>query len=407
MSRVSTQSGTAARGQHLSDLTARLLRDEPALRPSFDFGPLVYQGQGCGPSLLITDHSEFLRPRPLNSRRDYGMALLAEPGDVVIVRNRDKAYEAYLDRHLGISEVTYLAALGPVKDPLAVMARTTSLLSKRLVRLADGGLTLKACVTTENTWLLAKHLGVLAGQAMYVSGPTPQLLQRTDDDDWFRDLARKVVGDTGMSPILRGYDPAAAAAQSGPTVHLWVPQIGDGLPFVEGVFEDRLRSGQGTFIGTGASILSDGMQAQLSAQATQIATVFQALGFYGVCSLDAVVSLTPDGAEAIHWSACRGYWGDISISMTLAKRLNGGQLPLGFLVVRACRPALARMTTNDCLALFDDLLLCKGEQEEGLIIALPPPGPGGLCIHLLGIGSTANLIDLIIKEARLRLQQIV
>jgi hypothetical protein len=59
--------------------------------------------------------------------------------------------------------------------------------------------------------------------------------------------------------------------------------------------------------------------------------------------------------------------------MTLAKTLNGGALPDGFLVVQEVRHDFSEAKTADCLTLFDDLLFRKGQQEKGLIMTAPQP----------------------------------
>lgn len=477
MSRVFHHIGDVTSGQQLSDLTARLLRDEPALRSSRDFGPFVYQGKGGGPSLIIGDLSEIpLMPHVLNAQRDYRMALLARPADIVIVRDRDTTYEEYLASHLGISDVTYLEAPRSFNGPVAVAARKSLDLSHKLMQLADNGLTLNTYFTTQTTWRLAKYLGDAVCRAMHVCGPSPRLSQRVNDKLWFTDVTRQLIGKTATPPTMRGYNLAAAAAKiayfarrsdrvvakipnsagsagnvtflsadiatkseqalrsmlnarlaatgwtgqfpilvgvwdsdvrCSPSVQLWVPHRSDGLPYTEGVFEQRTRNVDAAFIGASLSALPPAMQARLSEEAVMIATVFQALGYYGRCSFDAVIHSNSDGEDDIHWIECNGRWGGVSIPMTLAMRLNGGTMPEGFLVVQEYRKDLARLTTQDCLMLFDDLLFCKGHQEEGLIITSPPSGRDGLSVNLLGIGSTPHLADLLIKEAMSRLRSVV
>ena len=75
-------------------LVAELLESEPALLSSLDFGPRVAQGIGDGPFLLIGDQSEISLLAPTQKTRlDYRMALLAKPGDSVLVRQQVPDFE--------------------------------------------------------------------------------------------------------------------------------------------------------------------------------------------------------------------------------------------------------------------------------------------------------------------------
>ena len=60
----------------------------------------------------------------------------------------------------------------------------------------------------------------------------------------------------------------------------------------------------------------------------QLALLFQALGYYGRCSFDAIVYGTSLNDARIHWIECNGQWGGFSIQMALANRLSGaGERP--------------------------------------------------------------------------------
>lgn len=457
------------------DLAARLLRDEPALRSSLDFGPFVQQGQGSGPALIIGDQAEIpLLRNAFNTRRDYRMALLAKPSDVVIVRQRDTAYEHYLDSHLGVSNVTYLAPANPRNAPISILARTDSALSGKLGKLAGSGFTLNTYFTTQNSWRLAQHLGEGTKLQTQVSGPSARVSQRANDKLWFTDLTRQLFGNTATPPTMSGYTITAAAAEivylakscdqvvakipdsagsagnvtfcssdiagnseramqhilrsrleatgwkdtfpiligvwerdvlCSPSVQLWIPQPEAGAPICEGVFEQHTRTTEAAFIGAAISTLPSELQSTLSAEAITIASVLQALGYFGRCSFDAVIHKTQGGANEIHWIECNGRWGGVSIPMTLAKTLNEGTLPDGFLVVQEVRHDFPEANTAECLTLFDDLLFRKGQQNEGLIMTAPPTSSGSLSINLLAIGHTASQSELLIEEALARLSK--
>jgi len=475
MRQPSKQSDLTTVRQPALDLAARLLRDEPALRSSLDFGRFVQQGQGFGPTLIIGDQAEIpLLRDALTTRRDYRMALLAKPTDVVIVRQQDIAYEHYLESHLGISNVTYLAPANPGNAPIAVLARTDNDLSGKIGKLAGSGFTLNTYFTTQNSWRLAQHLGESAKQLTQVSGPSARVSKRANDKLWFTDLTRQLFGKTATPPTMSGYTIAAAAAEivylakscdqvvakipdsagsagnftfrsadiagnseramqhilrarleatgwkdtfpiligvwerdvlCSPSVQLWIPQPESGTPICEGVFEQHTRNTEAAFIGAAISTLPSEMQGTLSAEAITIASVLQALGYFGRCSFDAVIHKTQDGANEIHWIECNGRWGGVSIPMTLAKTLNEGTLPDGFLVVQEERHDFPEAKTAECLTLLDDLLFRKGQQEEGLIMTAPPTGSGSFAVNLLALADTASQAGFLIEKALARLRK--
>ncbi|MFA5503801.1 MAG: hypothetical protein WC423_00140 [Vulcanimicrobiota bacterium] len=109
---------------------------------------------------------------------------------------------------------------------------------------------------------------------------------------------------------------------SSPSVQLWIPLRGRGLPIVEGLFEQVLTGELGRF--AGARSLSDGSVPTdvLVHEATLLAVFYQLLGYYGRCSLDAIVEKTRSGKTRVRWIECNGRWGGTSIPMTLLKRLG-------------------------------------------------------------------------------------
>src|SRR5439155_10104273 len=66
-----------------------------------------------------------------------------------------------------------------------------------------------------------------------------------------------------------------------PSVQLWVPQRGDGLPVVEGVFSQVLKGARGTFVGAAPTWLPIEWQQRLADEAARLASLFQELGFFG------------------------------------------------------------------------------------------------------------------------------
>ena len=191
-----------------------LLDGEPALLTSLNFGPRVAQGIGDGPSLLIGDQSEIaLLTSAQVSRLEYRMALLAKPGDSVLVRRQVRDFENYLVDNLGQDNVTYLHGRADDPRPVTQQARTSGKMLEMLARSADrsGGLTLKPYLTTGHSWRLAQTLGEATKCCIHVCGPSPRLAQRVNDKLWFGQFARRILGDHATPPTCAAYGPAAAA----------------------------------------------------------------------------------------------------------------------------------------------------------------------------------------------------
>ncbi len=196
-------------------IAERLVADEPALLGSLDFGPWVAQGTGDGPTLLIGDQSEIsLLSGTAGKRLDYRMAHLAQPGDVVLVRRRDPAFEAYLEQRLALTNVSFIESAPPETQSVAKHVLMSPQLIDKLAMIARqrGGLTLKSYLTTGNVWRMAQAIGEAAGLVVHVCGPSPRVAKRANDKLWFSRLARAVLGQGSTPATMSAYGPAATAA---------------------------------------------------------------------------------------------------------------------------------------------------------------------------------------------------
>jgi hypothetical protein len=457
------------------DLIAQdYLGDEPALVSSLDFGSLVAQGCGPGPSVLIGDQSEISLLNSVTAARlDHRMALLARSGDIVLVRHREAGFEAYLADCLGFHDVTFMQV---DSDPLRPVAQQVRLSQPMLDALAQtarerGGLTLKAYLTTGNVWRLAQAIGEVSGVRIHVCGPSPRITLRANDKLWFNQLAQKVIGTNATPPTLAAYGPAAAAGLArrigraagqviikvpdsagsvgnirlegallramplqdlrqllldqlhrmgwrdcypilvgvwdenvshSPSVHLWIPHRSNGAPQVEGIFEQRVRGETAAFIGAARSELPASLKEQLGIEARAIARVLQNLGYFGCCSLDAVICKASPRVDVIHWIECNGRWGGVSIPMLVASRLRPGNgLPAIAIVQEVRRGDMLR--TQDFRRLLADLLLPHRNNGEGLVILSPSEHQGGASVNLLAVAVTQRGADDLLAQAMQRL----
>jgi len=99
-----------------------------------------------------------------------------------------------------------------------------------------------------------------------------------------------------------------APALSSPSVQLWIPAIGDGPPLIEGLFEQMLEGVEGAFVGSVPTELPECWRNQLANEAMRLATVLQLLGYFGRCSLDALLVGQSYDFAALHWIECNGRW---------------------------------------------------------------------------------------------------
>lgn len=456
--------------QDPTDIAAHFLRDEPALVSSLDFGPCVRQGQGNGPSLLIGDQFEIpLLARDEKELLDYRMALLAQPGDIVLVRKRDLDYEHYLARYLGKPDVTFLAGGQGDMRPMSQQARTSDRLfdACRSAAAASGGLTIRAYLTTGRIWRLAQAIGEAANCTVHVCGPSPRVVRRANDKLWFTQLARQVIGGVATPPTMAAYGPAGAAGlvkriaatnkqvivkvpdsagsagnirldsavvngmklrvlrgfllrrlhaagwkdtypvlvgvwdenvRCSPSAQIWIPDVSQGAPQVEGVFEQHVEGPAGEFIGGVPSGLPDRTQDQLRSEAIRIATVLQHLGYFGRCSLDAVLC----GPERhIHWIECNGRWGGVSIPMIASRQLKGANPAIA--IAQELFPA-ERMDTSGLIARLEDMLLRATERQTGIVITAPPVGRAGMLLSFLSIADTQSNAVKYLQEAVRRIR---
>jgi len=448
--------------------------DEPALISSLDFGPFVRQGIGKGPRVLIGDQSEIsLMTSAHLAFLDHRMALLARPGDIVVVRQRDTDFENYLADHLGFSNVTFLESASG-SEPVTRWARKSIDHTQMLANIAakNGGLTLMPYLTTGNTWRLAQAIGEKAQQVVHVAGPSPRVARRSNDKLWFTTLAQRILGREATPPTLFSYGPAATAGliarlskssdqlvikvpdsagsagnvrldseilgalsttglrrlvldrlhatgwqdrypilvgvwdsnvRCSPSVQLWIPPIAEGPPIAKAIFEQHVHGLEAAFVGAVRSTLSDALQNKLIDEATSIATVLQQIGYFGACSLDAVICPGDDGNDIIHWIECNGRWSGVSIPLTAAEDLIEPQYKKGLLIVQEIfdgRCVATKTVTN----LLSDLMFKQGYTTDGLILMSPLRNHRGVSFNALVVGPTTKIVREVMAQARNRIK---
>lgn len=452
------------------EIARALSREEPALLSSLGFGPFVRQGEGPGPAVLIGDQSEIaLMEDASSSPLEHRMALLARPGDHILLHRLDCAFETYLEAYLGFKNVTFHQVKKTTNGPLTRQVWTNAEWVERLATIArtQGGLTFKAYLTTGHTWRLAQTVGERARQVVHVSGPSPRMARRANDKLWFSHLARRLIGDDATPPTVASFGPAAtaglvkrtgriagqvvikvpdSAGSAGnirldkaaicgrtttelqrllldrlhatgwrdgypvlvgvwdkdvicsPSVQMWIPLPSDGPPEVEGIFEQRVHDAVGSFVGAAPTTLPLDIQGRLERQAACIARVLQQLGYFGRCSLDAVLCKTAKDPALVHWIECNARWGGVSIPMTAAALIRTNTAPPHVSIAQELLQGHS-ISMAELLERLEGMLLRAGTDKSGIVIGSPPPHPKGAQINVFALAETQARADEILRSA--------
>jgi hypothetical protein len=172
-----------------------------------------------------------------------------------------------------------------------------------------------------------------------------------------------------------------------PSVQLWVPHRAQGLPIVEGIFTQVVTGSAGEFVGAVASELSARWQTRLAEEAVRLAVLLQELGYFGRCSLDAVLVGEDTATAELHWIECNGRWGGVSIPMTLANRLVGDWRRRAFAVVQRTDLNAAKRPFSAALARIETHLYRPGQRETGVVVVSPGGMVEGTGVNLLVLGA--------------------
>ncbi len=456
-------------------LAKRLTRDEPALRSSLDFGPLVRQGASQDPALIICDHSGTeLFDLERVGLYEHRMALLARPGGTVVVRRRVPEFERYLVEVLGLRDVTFLEAGSEGPEPVARKLRTNLALARQLASALkrDTPLTIHAYLTTGHVWQLAKALAEDRQRPIYVAGPGPRTSRRANNKLWFWSIARELTGRSSVPPTLYAFGPAAAAAKAArfartcesvvvkvpssaggrgnlhlesdvlrdmslsdikrvvedrlyavgwrgtypilvgvweagilasPSVQMWLPRPEEGPPSILGLFEQRVEGATGRFSGAQPAALDQEMAQEMLAEAAILGALLQRIGYFGPCSLDAVIKDSDEGGRELHWVECNGRWSGVSIPLTAAGRLLGHSVPKGLLILQDILPEARPITTSGLRALLGDMMFRPGASNEATVILSPPDRFAGVSLNLMALAETPSRAAAMVKVVHRRL----
>ena len=193
---------------------------------------------------------------------------------------------------------------------------------------------------------------------------------------------------------------------SSPSAQMWIPLPGDGVPRLQGIFEQHVRGVGGAFVGAARSDLPKPLQNKLAREAILIAEIFQNIGYFGQCSLDAVICRSGDEQPRIHWIECNGRWGGVSIPLQLAGRVCSEGLPDGLLIVQEVRHDVPQIDTKSYLASLSGLLATPADPTEGIIVLSPPQARLGSMLNWLVLASSQEAAVALAQKAISRLQSL-
>lgn len=108
-----------------------------------------------------------------------------------------------------------------------------------------------------------------------------------------------------------------------PSAQLWLPPAAEGLPVVEGVFEQLLEGPEGVFAGSRPANLPADLLQEIVDRSWLLGYLFQRLGYLGRCSFDLLLVGANLASSRLVFIECNGRWGGTSTPMTLMNRVFG------------------------------------------------------------------------------------
>ena len=242
-------------------------------------------------------------------------------------------------------------------------------LARRLTHLAQGHD--HVCVKVPNA---AAGAGNLVFESRQITALSPEPLMQYLLDQLY------LLGWNGRFPLLVGSWESPVVAS--PSLQLWIPHRALGAPVVEGIFDQIVEAGH--FIGAAPSELTESQCRRLAQEAVHLACLLQELGYFGRCSLDAVLL----SCGAMHWIECNGRWGGVSIPMTLLNRLIGDWRSGSFVIVQRSALRIPARPFADVVNCLNGRLFRVGGKASGAIFLTPDGLEEGTGLHFLVLGDT-------------------
>jgi hypothetical protein len=214
-----------------------------------------------------------------------------------------------------------------------------------------------------------------------------------------RDLS--INGRAPMFPML--VEVWEADVLTSPSVQTWIPDVHDGPPAIEGVFEQVLQGEHAAFAGAVPADLPAGVEDELTHDALQLATLFQQLGYFGRCSYDALVTGSKNDARTVYWIECNARWGGVSVPMSLVNRLVAGGDHPEFAIVQNDKETFRKLQFADALREFEGIAP-QPNLSSGILFLSPNLMDSGTGCHFLSFGpdtkTAAELARLTVRRLK-------
>jgi hypothetical protein len=194
----------------------------------------------------------------------------------------------------------------------------------------------------------------------------------------------KATGWRGDYPLLVSTWESPVLAS--PSAQLWIPRLDEGEVVVEGVFDQLLAGPRFEFCGAEPTRISETLRQRLVDEAAALGFLFQRLGYFGRCSLDAILVGTTETAAEMHWVECNGRWGGTSIPMTVGNRLLGDWARVAMAI---CERSDEQAAPWPFASFCDDMaahLFRQGGPPLGAVVLTPSRIESGAGYELLVFG---------------------
>ena len=175
-----------------------------------------------------------------------------------------------------------------------------------------------------------------------------------------------------------------------PSVHFWIPSKEEGEPILEGIFDQVVSGTNMEFTGAMPTALDDNWQNKIAHEAKLIALLFQELGYFGRCSLDAILVGNNISNANLHWVECNGRWGGVSIPLSVSHRLNIQNNSLCFMVIEEGHLNNPPAKLKDILNHVDKYLYTPDKKNNGVIILSPSRFEAGNGFEMMIIEDSIN-----------------
>jgi hypothetical protein len=227
---------------------------------------------------------------------------------------------------------------------------------------------------------------------------------RGDGTQRIADQLRELLGGIGWQgrfPLKLEVWEAPVLAS--PSAQIWIPNPRDGLPVIEGIYEQTIEGERSRFAGAKKSRMPTAMRTLMENQALQLACLFQHLGYFGRCSMDALVIGADHENANLHWVECNGRWGGVSIPMTTANRFLPNPDEYEQVIVQRVGLGMPRRSFQEAVELTEGLLFVRAKPGPGIVFLSPTSFERGVGVHFLALAETLDRAKALSDQALSRL----